>query len=959
MEISFLHLTIFVFLAFLSVPLRRFREFLKKPETPQLRTHVPSSVSSAAADESRGPSLWKYDVFLSFRGTDSRRSFVSHLYEALTKEGIKAFHDDRELTRGGFIWKELVKAIEESRFAVVVLTEGYATSRWCLEELSLIVDLASKKRLELIPVFLDIDPSELKRRNGWFEKALAKHELRYDLETVGRWRKALAEVGNISGWDSKTRSEEAVLVQEVVRDLSNRLFSQPSSDAEGLVGIMPHLRSVESLLSMDSGDVRMVGIWGMGGIGKSTIAKFVCKRLSSKFDGVCFLENAKTEFEQYGSSHMRQKVLREILRRKDLNSWDGDSGVMRQRLRGKSILLVIDNVDSVEQLQELVGSLEWFGPGSRIVITTRDKRVLEQHDVEYIYEVKPLKTTQALMLFSKHAFKQPRPPKDSAELSIDIVKQLDGLPLAIRVAGAALYRRDIADWEYYLDLLRTNVNSSVSKALRESFEALNNQEKLIFLYVACCFNGKHMHGVSRVLDLFIVSGHMPFRSTLCIRTLKEKCLISISTTQRLWVHDVLQDMARSIICEGKEENPWKRKILWNFMDINNVLCENMGSEAVEVESLLLDMPKGKELCISPAIFERMYNLKLLKFYNNSTGGESSKICMPGGLVYLPMLRYLHWQAYSLKSLPSRFCTTYLVELNLPNSSVETLWNGTQDLGNLRRMNLRGCRRLLEVPNLSKATSLEKLNLDNCESLVDLTDSVRHLNNLGVLELSGCKKLKNLPNNINLRLLRTLHLEGCSSLEDFPFLSENVRKITLDETAIEEIPASIERLSELKTLHLSGCKKLKNLPRTIRNIDSLTTLWLSNCPNITLFPEVGDNIESLALKGTAIEEVPATIGDKSRLCYLNMSGCQRLKNLPPTLKNLTNLKFLLLRGCTNITERPETACRLKALDLNGTSIMEETSGSVQSDDEPLDMPRLAQYILQSVKERIRHQRSMRL
>lgn len=90
------------------------------------------------------------------------------------------------------------------------------------------------------------------------------------------------------------------------------------------------------------------------------------------------------------------------------------------------------------------------------------------------------------------------------------------------------------------------------------------------------------------------------------------------------------------------------------------------------------MPKGKELYISPTIFERMYNLKLLKFYNNSTAGES-KICMPDGLVYLPTLRYLHWQAYTLKSLPSRFCTTYLVELNLPNSSVETLWNGTQVL----------------------------------------------------------------------------------------------------------------------------------------------------------------------------------------------------------------------------------------------------------------------------------------
>lgn len=274
------------------------------------------------------------------------------------------------------------------------------------------------------------------------------------------------------------------------------------------------------------------------------------------------------------------------------------------------------------------------------------------------------------------------------------------------------------------------------------------------------------------------------------------------------------------------------------------------------------------------------------------------------------------------------------------------------------MNLRGCRRLLEIPDLSKATSLEKLDLDNCESLVELTDSVRHLNNLGILELSSCKKLKNLPNNINLRSLRTLHLERCSSLEDFPFLSENVKTISLDETAIEEVPASIERLSQLKTLHLSGCKKLKNLPDTIRNMDSLTTLWLSDCPKITLFPEVGDNIESLALKGTAIEEVPATIGDKSRLYYLNMSGCQRLKNLPPTLRNLTHLKFLFLRGCTNITERPETVGRLRALDLNGTSIV-ETSQSVQSDDEPLDMPGLAKYIFQSVKEHIRDQRSKKL
>lgn len=118
--------------------------------------------------------------------------------------------------------------------------------------------------------------------------------------------------------------------------------------------------------------------------------------------------------------------------------------------------------------------------------------------------------------------------------------------------------------------------------------------------------------------------------------------------------------------------------MWCTILVSSLSLSYQGSEAIEVESLLLDMPKGKELYISPAIFERMYNLKLLKFYNNSTT-KGSKICMPDGLVYLPMLRYLHWQAYTLKSLPSQFCTTYLVELNLPNSLVETLWNGNQVL----------------------------------------------------------------------------------------------------------------------------------------------------------------------------------------------------------------------------------------------------------------------------------------
>lgn len=158
-----------------------------------------------AAEGSPSRSSWKYDVFLSFRGADVRRTFVSHIDDALKEEGIVTFHDDRELKRGSFIWEGLEKAMSESRFAIVVISEDYATSHWCLKELSFMVDLAEKKLIELIPIFYEIDPSNLKSRTGCFNEAFKNHSLRFDADTVRKWRMALSKLGNISGWDSKTR----------------------------------------------------------------------------------------------------------------------------------------------------------------------------------------------------------------------------------------------------------------------------------------------------------------------------------------------------------------------------------------------------------------------------------------------------------------------------------------------------------------------------------------------------------------------------------------------------------------------------------------------------------------------------------------------------------------------------------------------------------------------------------
>ena len=79
---------------------------------------------------------WIYDVFLSFRGKDTRNSFTHHLYVALQRSGIFTFRDNERLERGKSISPELLKAIEESRFAIVILSRNYASSTWCLEELN-------------------------------------------------------------------------------------------------------------------------------------------------------------------------------------------------------------------------------------------------------------------------------------------------------------------------------------------------------------------------------------------------------------------------------------------------------------------------------------------------------------------------------------------------------------------------------------------------------------------------------------------------------------------------------------------------------------------------------------------------------------------------------------------------------------------------------------------------------
>lgn len=164
------------------------------------RTHIPSSSSSSRR-------TWKYEVFLSFRGEDTRNNFTGHLFSALRRKGIFTFKDDLRLEKGDSISRELLDSIDQSRVCIVVFSKNYANSSWCLKELAEISKGIGQQDYSILPIFYDVDPSEVKKQGGKFGEDFAKYEdnSSYNLVEINRWRSAMTDVGSLVGWDVRNK----------------------------------------------------------------------------------------------------------------------------------------------------------------------------------------------------------------------------------------------------------------------------------------------------------------------------------------------------------------------------------------------------------------------------------------------------------------------------------------------------------------------------------------------------------------------------------------------------------------------------------------------------------------------------------------------------------------------------------------------------------------------------------
>jgi len=148
-----------------------------------------------------------YDVFVTFRGEDTRNNFTNFLFDALETKGIFVFRDDTNLQKGEFIGPELLRAIEGSQVFVAIFSRNYASSTWCLQELEKICKCIEGSKKHVLPIFYDVDPSEVRKQSGNYCEAFVKHAQRFQQvsQMVSRWREALKRVGSISGWDLRDK----------------------------------------------------------------------------------------------------------------------------------------------------------------------------------------------------------------------------------------------------------------------------------------------------------------------------------------------------------------------------------------------------------------------------------------------------------------------------------------------------------------------------------------------------------------------------------------------------------------------------------------------------------------------------------------------------------------------------------------------------------------------------------
>ncbi|KAL7584408.1 hypothetical protein Lser_V15G46313 [Lactuca serriola] len=761
-----------------------------------------------------------YNVFLSFRGEDTGHSFTDHLYDALKRAGMVTFRDNEEIRRGEELQPEIERAIKESRASVVVFSEKYATSTWCLDELALILQQRRECNHFVLPVFYHVHPSDVRKQRGTFAIEV-KASSRWTDHNVRLWKKALKEVADLAGM--VLSGSETKFLKEIVDTIYNKLDHKEVSLPPNITGM--DTRYEEIRLWLYRPDVEFLAICGMGGSGKTTLAKYIYNSNWKTYENMSFLEGIREKCEQPdGMRVLQEQLLKGILggKKRKIPSVSEGTCKIEEALQTKRSLIVLDDIVERSQLVALLGTGR-INAHSKIIITTNRENTDDWFKFTdwrcEEYKMKLLNHDESLELLSRHAFGSKVPMEGLEELAIQAVQYCEGNPLALEVLASSLSNNNtILHWKSQLNLLEKEVDSRIQNVLIMSYKSLSGDlEKELFLHIACFFVGKDADYVVKILqhDYCAFSG---------IKSLSNRCLLSVSPNNKLMMHPLLQEMGKNIVRQ-ESKFPAKRSRVWLSSDSYKILSKGEGSETIEglaLDSQMLEEQKFalKLSNLKTDALQKMDKLKLLQLHFVELTGSYEN--------FSEDLRWLCWLGSNLRTIPSDLFMGNLVAMDMSYSNLE-IFEPPTVLPSLQILNLTNSHNLSEIRNMSMIPHLETLILWNCHSLSRVCETIGDLTSLALLNMTGCRNLckseqteastsgggvAEQPTFFFPPSLHQLFLKDCDleCTESFPLsfsVQLSLQYMNLGNSLFEFLPC-YDHLKNLRVLDLSLCSMLKQL-----------------------------------------------------------------------------------------------------------------------------------------------------
>ncbi|ESQ39636.1 hypothetical protein EUTSA_v10001191mg, partial [Eutrema salsugineum] len=347
----------------------------------------------------------EYPVHINYNENDSSVSpFISHLIPAIRRKVTSSFY--------GFT------------LLLVIFSRDYAYSVSCLEKLvkALESSRSDENSYVVVPVFYGVSRLAVKQQLATFSDAFTEHRRSYPADQVTKWRRALKEAAEFLGHEyNDESSEESEFLEKIVEYVFEILY--PTKE----IGIYSRQMEIEDLLCKQAWGLRTLGIFGEPHIGKTVLARAVFGRMFGGYDATIFVKDFHTEFTEMRLEPLPSDFLCGTPMEKfDLN--DSDSVPCH---RQKRVLVVLDDVRIAQDAKSFLGAVDQFGPGSLIIITSRDKTVLEECQMNEIYELKGLNDEDALKLFTRCAFGNGVIEQNLLDLSMRVIKCSDGNPSSL------------------------------------------------------------------------------------------------------------------------------------------------------------------------------------------------------------------------------------------------------------------------------------------------------------------------------------------------------------------------------------------------------------------------------------------------------------------------------------------------------------------------------------------------